>query len=82
MHSIIPATKGILAIEGSDSAKREIAQKNAGLRIQYSALFIGRSCGTELLDNGGLAVIPASETVVPRNTAGQVQGERTKGVVS
>ena len=82
MHSILPETRGIMVTGGSDRIQSELAQKNAGLWIQYSALSIGCSCGTGLLDNGGLATVPAGVTENRRNTAGPVQGETTEGVIS
>jgi hypothetical protein len=82
MNSIIPATKGIVVVEGSDRGQMEMALKNAALWIQYSSLSIGRSCGTELLDNGGLAIVPDIRNDAPRNTAGQEYGEMTGVVVS
>jgi hypothetical protein len=80
MHSILPSTRGKVASGDSDMIRTEMAQKNAGLWIQYSALSLGRSCGTELLDNGGIAtVLPARVTAAPRNTAHRNKEERTKG---
>ena len=60
----------------------ELTQKNRALWIQYSSLSIGRSHGTELLDNGGYATVPVRLADAPRNAAGQAQGERAEGVVS
>lgn len=82
MHSIIPATKGIVAIEGSDRRQMEMALKNAALWIQYSSLSIGRGCGTELLDNGGLSIVPDIRTNALRNTADQVYRVVSGEVVS
>lgn len=57
----------------------EMALKNAALWIQYSSLSIGRSSRTELLDNGGMAIVPDITNDVPPNTPGQEYGEMTGG---
>ena len=62
--------------------EKEIAQKNAALWIQYSSLSIGRSSGTEILDNGEYAAAPVSGKDTPRNVADRVNDEMTVGVVS
>lgn len=82
MYSFIPVIKGIAAVEGADRERTEMALKNAALWIQYSALSIGRSDGTELLDNGGLATVPDTGDDAPPDTAGQVYGEMPGEVVS
>jgi len=61
--------------------EKELAQKNAALWIQYSNLSIGRSSGTELLDNGGYAAAPVSGKDDPRNVADREIDEMTVGVV-
>ena len=61
---------------------KELAQKNAALWLQYSALSIGRSSGTELLNNGGYATVPLKMANGSKNTAGQEHKERAEGVVS
>jgi hypothetical protein len=82
MYSILPATKGIMAVERSDPVQREIVHKNAALWIEYSALSIGRNCGTELLENGGIAIVPACVAETPHNTSGQKLEGWTEGVIS
>jgi hypothetical protein len=62
--------------------EKELAQKNAALWIQYSSLSIGRSSGTELLDNCGYATVPVSGKDTPRNLADRINDEMTVGVVS
>jgi hypothetical protein len=54
IHNYLPVRRR----EGSDMKYEEMTQKNAALWIQYSSLSIGRSNGTELLDNGGYATVP------------------------
>jgi len=61
---------------------KELAQKNAALWLQYSALSIGRSRGTELLDNGGYATVPVCGKDAPRNVAKRVNDEMDTGVIS
>ena len=80
MSTIIMAIKG--TGEEPDMNEKEIAQKNAALWIQYSSLSIGRSSGTELLDNGEYAAAPVSGKDTPRNVADRVNDEMTVGVVS
>jgi len=60
--------------------ENELAQKNAALWIQYSSLSIGRSSGTEILDNGGYATVPVRMTNGSQNTAGQEHKEMVGGV--
>ena len=61
--------------------ENELAQKNAALWIQYSSLSIGRSSGTEILDNGGYATVHVSRKHEPRNPADRVIDKMTVGVV-
>ncbi len=59
--------------------EKELAQKNAALWIQYSSLSIGRSSGTEILNNGGYATVPVIMANGSQNTAGQEHKERVRG---
>ena len=61
--------------------EEEMAQKNAALWLQYSSLSLGRSSGTELLDNGGYARAPEKKTDTPRNVAVPEHKDRDEGVV-
>jgi hypothetical protein len=79
MHSLLPATRGIMTGKGSDPMLTEMAQKNAGLWIQYSALSLGRSCGTELLDNGGIATVPVCVSESPQKTTAPEYEEWAEG---
>ena len=79
MSKIIPQRK---EQENNLMKEKELAQKNAALWIQYSSLSIGRSSGTELLDNGGYATVPVSGKEEPQNLADRVNDKMTMGVVS
>jgi hypothetical protein len=59
--------------------KKELAQKNAALWIQYSSLSIGRSSGTEILNNGGYATVPVRMANGSQNTAEQEHKEMVRG---
>ncbi len=82
MHSVLPTNRGIMARGGSDHMQTEMAQKNAALWIQYSALSISRSCGTKLLDNGGIAAVLTNLTGPPGSLQHRNKEEWTDGVIS
>ena len=44
-------------------------QEVAALWMHYSYLSVGRSGGSDLLDNGGYATAPAQRTEAPGNSA-------------
>ncbi|MDO9326529.1 MAG: hypothetical protein Q7T80_16385 [Methanoregula sp.] len=81
MVTIVQATKGIASVEGDDPAKKEMVHKNAALWIQYSNLSLGRNSDADLLDNGGVATVPAG-MAAHGNTTAQEKDEWTKeGVI-